>query len=112
MPDNPTVWIVIAAVIALVFIVAMMKKGRRKLSVKGPGGIGANLEETGRTVTVGKKLQAENAELGNVIGSRSTAGSTASEIDVLNEANLKGTKTGDVIGEVITPATEPPKKTE
>jgi len=110
MPDDPNVWIIIAVVIALVFIVAILK-GKRRLRVTGPAGTGAELDGTERKISVLDGVSAENVEAGNVVGSRSQAGSMATEVSVMNKAVIRGGKFADIVGEEIKPA-EPPKKVE
>ena len=112
MPNDPEVWIIVAVVIALVFVIAILK-GKRRLRVTGPGGVGANMEDTERKISVADSVTFEQAKVGNVVGSRSEGGATpASDISVLRNATIKGGEFGDLIGEDIKPAAEPPKKTE
>lgn len=105
MPDNPVVWYVVAGVIALVFIVAILR-GKKHLTVTGPGGTSAQLAEE-RKVSVADGVTFENAKVGNVTGSRSEAGSTAAEVSVMNKAVVKGGEFGDITGEEI--KVTPPK---
>jgi hypothetical protein len=112
MNNDPKVWIIIAVVIALVFVFAIMK-GKRRLRVTGPGGATAYVEDTERNISLAESVTFDQAKVGNVVGSRSEGGAApASDISVLRNATIKGGEFGDLIGEEIRPAPETPKKTE
>ncbi len=115
MPSDPTLWIVLLALSAVVLGLALWlgrglslrrTKDEFSLEVKerSPESHATPAEPARSTVTVAKGLEAESLTAGNVTGVES-AGGQPHDVDVLSDARLKRARIGDITGV----RQEPPK---
>ena len=97
LPTNVWFWIVLVVAVAGLIGLAVFK-GRGLVLRYGSGEARVDAADTRSTTTVAKRLEAENAEFGNVIGTRGAAPGAGRDVDVLSDAKFKRVKTGDIIG--------------
>jgi hypothetical protein len=99
MPDNPTVWIVLIAVVAVVVALMVWKgrggsysDGKRTFTLQGK-------PQPGADVKVAENLKLEQAKVGNITGVKGSPGATPpGRVDVANNASITGGSVEDITG--------------